>query len=287
MAANAPGSAETPVPPSRPRSDLLPRIVSGLVLATIALALNYAGPRWFAVLVLAVALLMCWEWGRVVRKSNFDLALAAHVSAVTIAVLLTVMAMPALGIVALLVGAILVQLHELSRRGAISAFGIAYIGLPAIALVWLRLDAGYGFAAVLFVLLVAWTSDTAAFVTGRSLGGPKLWPRVSPNKTWSGFLGALAASGLAGALFAAVSGLGTPGCLAAKALLLGLVAQLGDLAESSLKRGFGIKDASNLIPGHGGFMDRADSMVTVAIVAALIGAALGVGAPARALLLGC
>src|SRR5690606_27912714 len=103
---------------------------------------------------------------------------------------------------------------------------------------------------------------------------------------WSGLAGALVGSALAGALFAAISGLGTPLCLAGKGVLLGLIAQLGDLAESSLKRGFGVKDASALIPGHGGFMDRADSMVAVTLAVALLAVLAGGGAPARALL-GC
>jgi phosphatidate cytidylyltransferase len=191
-----------------------------------------------------------------------------------------------MGAVVIIVAMGVVALVESGRRPAISALGVAYVGLPAVALLWLRGDEPLGAAAVLFVLVIVWTSDTAAFAAGRSLGGPKLWPRVSPNKTWSGLAGALVGSALAGALFAGVSGLGTPACLAGKGVLLGLVAQLGDLAESSLKRGFGVKDASALIPGHGGFMDRADSMVAATMAAAMFAAAVGVGAPARALL-GC
>lgn len=282
----APGTGSTPSPTGA-GGDIGPRIVSGLVLAAVALVLNGAGPRPFAGLVLVVALLMCWEWGRMVRRSSHDATFVVHAAGAAVAILLAALAVPALGVVALIVGAVLVLVLEPTGRGAASASGVGYVGLPAVALVWLRLDEPHGAAAVLFVLLIVWTSDTAAFATGRSLGGPKLWPRVSPNKTWSGFLGALAASTIAGALFATIGGVGSPGCLAAKGLLLGFVAQLGDLAESSFKRGFGIKDASNLIPGHGGFLDRADSLVAVALVAALIAAALDVGAPARALLFEC
>lgn len=286
MGAETPGSADAPARGPRDMSDLGPRIASGLVLAAIALSLNYAGLGWFAALVLAIGLIMSWEWGRVVGRGEVDAALIVHGLAVAIAVLLAVLGLPAMGAVVIIVAMGVVALVESGRRPAISALGVAYVGLPAVALLWLRGDEPLGAAAVLFVLVIVWTSDTAAFAAGRSLGGPKLWPRVSPNKTWSGLAGALVGSALAGALFAAVSGLGTPACLAGKGVLLGLVAQLGDLAESSLKRGFGVKDASALIPGHGGFMDRADSMVAATMAAAMFAAAVGVGAPARALL-GC
>lgn len=286
MGADMPASADAPARVSRGIGDLGPRLASGLVLAAIALALNYAGLGWLALLVLAVGLIMSWEWGRVVRRGEVDAALIVHGLAVAMAVLLAVLGLPAMGAVAILVAMGVVALVESGRRPLISALGVAYVGLPAVALLWLRGDEPLGAAAVLLVLLIVWTSDTAAFAAGRTFRGPKLWPRVSPNKTWSGLAGALVGSAVAGVLFAAVSGLGTPACLAGKGLLLGLVAQLGDLAESSLKRGFGVKDASTLIPGHGGFMDRADSMVAATMAAAILAALVGAGAPARALL-GC
>lgn len=286
MGADTPSRADAPASPRRAMSDLGPRLASGLVLAAIALALNYAGLAWFASLVLAVGIVMSWEWARVVGRREVDAALIVHGLAVVAAVLLSVLGLPALGAIAILVAMAVVTLVELGRRPVISALGVAYVGLPAVALLWLRGDEPLGAAAVLLLLLVVWTSDTAAFAAGRTLGGPKLWPRVSPNKTWSGLAGALFGSALAGALFAFFSGLGTPACLAGKGVLLGLVAQLGDLAESSLKRGFGVKDASTLIPGHGGFMDRADGMVAATMVAALLAAAVSPGSPARALL-GC
>lgn len=286
MGADMPGRADATESPRRAMSDLGPRIASGLVLAAITLALNYAGLAWFAGLVLAVGLVMSWEWGRVVGRGELDAALIVHGLAVAAAVALGVLGVPALGAVVILVAMGVVALVELGRRPVISALGVAYVGLPAVALLWLRGDEPFGAGAVLLLLLVVWTSDTAAFAAGRSLGGPKLWPRVSPNKTWSGLAGALVGSALAGALFALVSGLGTPACLAGKGVLLGLVAQLGDLAESSLKRGFGVKDTSALIPGHGGFMDRADGMVAATLAAALLAAVASPGSPARALL-GC
>jgi phosphatidate cytidylyltransferase len=139
---------------------------------------------------------------------------------------------------------------------------------------------------VLFILLAVAATDTAAYFTGRTIGGPKLWPAVSPNKTWSGLAGGVTAAALTGVVFPYVSGSGWSSWLAGLGLFLGLVAQGGDLAESALKRHFGLKDASNLIPGHGGFMDRMDGIVTASVAAALIALASEAYAPARALLYG-
>ena len=123
-------------------------------------------------------------------------------------------------------------------------------------------------------------------MAGRSIGGPKLWPEVSPNKTWSGLIGGVLAAAITGVLFAKISGTGSASWLASLGFIMGLVAQGGDLAESALKRHFNLKDASHLIPGHGGFMDRMDGVVTASIAAALIAFAIDAYAPARALLYG-
>ncbi len=129
-------------------------------------------------------------------------------------------------------------------------------------------------------------TDIAAYTSGRTIGGPKLWPSVSPNKTWSGLIGGVAAAALAGALFSWALGTGSPRWLAILGFVLGVVAQGGDLAESALKRHFGIKDSSDLIPGHGGVMDRMDGIVTASVAAAVIAFAIDAYAPARALLYG-
>jgi phosphatidate cytidylyltransferase len=272
--------------PERARSkELWLRILSGLVLAAVALALDHAGPRVFAALVALVALLMSWEWARMVRGVRYDMALGVHAAAVLGAIALTVAGFPALALTTLAVGAAVIVPLEFGERALASAIGVGYVGLPAVALVGLRCDEPFGEFAIIFVFVVVWLTDTCAYAVGRLIGGPKLWPRVSPNKTWSGLLGGVGAAMIGAALFGLV--IGAPGLyLAALALALGLIAQAGDLAESALKRGYGVKDASGLIPGHGGFMDRLDSIVTVSICAALIGIALNHQAPARALLFG-
>jgi phosphatidate cytidylyltransferase len=262
------------------------RIASGAVLAAVAFLLAYAGPLPFALLILVCAVVISWEWGRLVRGVTFDLGFYVHAIAVTVAIVLAAAGYAALAVAVLVIAAITLIPLYVGRGARLSALGVFYVGLPAVALLWLRSDEPFGFTAVLFVFAVVWSSDTAAYAAGRAIGGPKLWPRVSPNKTWAGLFGALAAGAAAAAVFAALE----PEASAVRLLLLGVglafVAQAGDLAESALKRLFNLKDASDLIPGHGGFMDRMDSIVAAAVAAALLALAIDPHAPARALLFG-
>ena len=164
-----------------------------------------------------------------------------------------------------------------------SAAGVAYVGLPTIAMLWLRGDQALGFEAVLFVFAIVWGSDIGAFAAGRGIGGPKLWARVSPNKTWAGFFGGLTAGVVAGIIFAQFVAGTSSVVLALTGLVLAFVAQAGDLAESALKRRFGIKDSSAIIPGHGGVMDRADSTVAVSVAVSVMAIVMNAASPARAL----
>jgi phosphatidate cytidylyltransferase len=264
-------------------SDILTRLTSGVVFAATAIGLAWAGQMPFALLVLVVVVLMSWEWSRIVRGTGSDLTLVVHAAAVIAATILTALGFAALGLAMLVIGAIIVLPLQFGERPIFSAAGVLYTGLPAVALLWLRGSEPMGFLAVLFIFLVVWTTDTAAFLAGRIIGGPKLAPRISPKKTWAGLVGGVAASGLAAAVFGYGADI-SPASLAPCGLVMGLIAQGGDLAESALKRTFGVKDASNLIPGHGGFMDRMDGVVAVAIAAALIGLFVNASAPAKALL---
>lgn len=266
-------------------SGLWLRVLSAIGLAAVAFALAWAGLAGFAVLVLAISLAMSWEWSQIVRGPGLDLSLVVHGVAVTAAVALASLGFAALGAAVLVIGAIIVLALEFGSHPILSAVGVLYTGLPAVALLWLRSNEPAGFTAVLFIVLVVAATDTAAFLAGRLIGGPRLAPRISPNKTWSGLAGGVTAAGLAGAAFAAAIGGPVP-ALAATGLLMGLVAQAGDLAESALKRAFDVKDASQLLPGHGGFMDRMDGIVTVSIALALAVLFLDPHAPAEALLAG-
>jgi phosphatidate cytidylyltransferase len=265
-------------------SDARRRLVPGVVLAAVTGILTWAGLIPFAALMLVIGLLMCWEWARVVRNGELDITLLVHATSTALAVGLAAAGLAALGLAAVVGGAMIALAIEIGRKPLVSAAGVLYTGVPAVSLLWFRSDEPWGAWAVLFLFTVVAATDTLAYAFGRVIGGPKLWPRVSPNKTWSGFLGGISAAAVVGSLFHLPSG-SSPLALALVGLLLGVVAQAGDLAESALKRSFGVKDASGLIPGHGGFMDRADGIVAAAVAAAVYAMLAGPGAPAAALLM--
>jgi len=156
--------------------------------------------------------------------------------------------------------------------------GFLYMLAGAAALLWLRSDDATGLADVLFLLAIVWASDIGAYLAGRLLGGPKLAPAISPGKTWSGAAGGLACAMIAGVLVArAVAGDGDPASALAISAALSVASMLGDLLESGLKRYYGVKDSSRLIPGHGGVFDRLDGVLAAAPLAALLSLAAGPG----------
>ena len=177
-----------------------------------------------------------------------------------------------------LVGAAMVLRLAPGGRAA-AAVGVFYVGVAGLSLLWLRADAVAGRADVLFVMLLVWASDIGAYFTGRALGGPKLAPRISPGKTWSGSAGGVLAAALVGAcvawgfeawVFRSGAGVGVVARAAGVAAVLAAVSQAGDLGESAVKRRFGQKDSGRLIPGHGGLLDRLDGVLAAAPVAALL-----------------
>jgi len=264
--------------------DLKARAISGIVLAVIALAASYAGPPFFSALAMTVAALMAWEWGRIVRGTSVDFPLAVHAGAIVVAGLTAAMSAPGLGLLAVAAGAAIVLIVTKQGSKWLSGLGVLYVGVPMVALIWFRRDESYGFLAVLYLMIVVGTTDTFAYLCGTLIGGPKLWPRVSPNKTWAGLIGGIVFAGIAGGLFALCTMNAQPAELAVTGLVLSAVSQAGDLAESALKRAFDVKHASALIPGHGGFMDRMDGVVAAATVAGLGALAVQSQSPARALL---
>lgn len=266
--------------------DLLPRLFSGIVMAAVALTCNWFGALPFALMVAAIALAMSWEWSRMVRGVAADSALVLQCITVIAAVPLTANGMIGWALATVTIGTLAVLVFGQSRQRLLSALGVAYVGLPVIALIWLRGADPFGALAILFVFVIVWTTDTFAYLCGRMIGGPKLWPALSPGKTWAGTIGGLAFAALAGLLFAGlITSPTAPLALAATAIGLSIVSQIGDLAESALKRAFAVKNASGLIPGHGGFMDRMDGIVTAASLAALLAALRGASSPGQALLL--
>lgn len=161
--------------------------------------------------------------------------------------------------------------------------GAIYVGIFLTAMLMLR-NSPYGFFAIIWLFALIWAADVAAYFVGRTVGGPKLWPAVSPNKTWSGAIAGTIAGVLAGVTVAWAAGLALLPIHVIIALVVVIAAQLGDLMESAIKRRFGLKDSSQLIPGHGGVLDRCDSLVTAATVALIIGVARAANAPAQGLL---
>lgn len=250
------------------------RAASALVLAPGALFAVWLGGPWIVgVLVIACAVLSM-EWARMSAPSDWK----AVACAVGLALAATVVVGPVAGLsvalITLVFGAAAAALFARARRQSAidAAYGVFYIGWPAALLIWLRDgDGAIGFYWVTLAFVVAWAADITAFLVGSVLGGPKLWPRYSPNKTWSGFVGGLTAGTLAGVAMALLPESGTSSL--AWSALLGLAGALatmaGDLWESALKRRFGVKDAGTLIPGHGGLMDRVDGLMFAIVVIAV------------------
>lgn len=264
-----------PTQPSKLPSDLRLRVLSALVLGPLVLGVTYLGGIAYTVLMLAIVMLFLWEWFSITGMRHLSLgAFAGQGALIALAVLQTI-GQPGLGLCAILAGAVVAGVATgFSRTGRWGGEGIVYSGLALYALIAVRSGEG-GLVFAFFLLLLVWATDIFAYFTGRALGGPKLWVRVSPKKTWSGAVGGLVFAVGFGCL--AVYGLGGHG-LAAWALLaaaLSIVSQAGDLLESAIKRRFEVKDSSKLIPGHGGIMDRIDGLVAAAICAVLIGLAFG------------
>jgi phosphatidate cytidylyltransferase len=267
---------------------LLLRVITGLVLVALALTAVWLGGPVFAALVAAAALVMFTEWVAMHRMSR--LVSRAGLAILAGAVLLTAGGRLAEAILLLGFGAIVIGLLAaiagsrpatggFDRAGGSAAVvGLLYCALPAVALIWLR-GLTLGLEATIFVLVCVWATDIAAYFAGRAIGGPKLAPAISPNKTWAGAFGGvvgamLVAGGLALAFLASVEGQG-----GVKFFLLAgglaMVSILGDLYESWLKRRAGVKDSGTLLPGHGGVMDRLDGLVPVAIAGAAFFVATG------------
>lgn len=268
---------------------LTARVYSALVLGVISLGAAYTGGPYFVALVAVTVLCMAWEWGRLVRNAQFDGVFWAHALATGAAVVAAAAGCPGCGVAVVTAGGAAAFWMRKMRPGAEaawwSALGVLYTGLPGVALVWLRSDLTVGFETILYLFVVVWATDTAAYFSGRLIGGPKLAPWISPKKTWAGLGGGAAAAALVGASYAVLSVGAAFLAIAALSLVMALVSQIGDLAESAVKRTFGAKDASSLIPGHGGVLDRLDGLISVAVAAGLIALLFNPAHPGRAVLL--
>jgi phosphatidate cytidylyltransferase len=266
------------------RSELALRVGSALVLVPLAIATAYVGDWPFAVVWGAAAMGVLWEWTTLVAGSDWRSVLMAGAASLALALALAASELLLAAIIVLAIGVLAVASLAPAERRMWIAGAIPYAGALGLAPIVLRSDEQDGFLAVIFLFAVVWTTDIVAYFAGRAAGGPKLMPQVSPNKTWSGALAGTVAAVMVAVIFAETAGLAAF-ALAMLAVILSVFAQAGDLFESFLKRRFGAKDSSHLIPGHGGLMDRLDGFVAAGVVAALIGLARGgFEAPGRGLL---
>jgi phosphatidate cytidylyltransferase len=275
------------------QKELRLRIFSGIILAVVTLGATWAGGTVFQLLSVAIALLVYYEWSTISRLAERDYQGNAFgwLSQAVIAALilfdnaqLTLLALAAFAAIA----AILVFLRGGSWW---LPGGIVYSGLTGISLSAIRGESDIGLVAMIFIFAVVWATDILAYFTGRAIGGPKLAPRISPGKTWSGAIGGAVSGVIAGvAVFLSHFSL-DDARIPLLALALSVASQVGDLFESYMKRRFGVKDSSRLIPGHGGVMDRVDGLVFACFAALLfvlvqVMAAGGQNAPMGAILLG-
>jgi phosphatidate cytidylyltransferase len=249
--------------------NLLTRVLAALVLIPVALAAAYAGGWFWLGLVLVAAFGLFIEWLTIVgAASGMGAVVAGVVALMAGAVSLQLgLTWASLGLLAL--GVAIVAIVSAARRGW-AALGSAYASSALYASVLIRLDQVWGLTTLMLVLLVVWMTDIGGYFAGQTIGGPKLWARVSPKKTWAGAIGGLVLSLAVACGFAAL-GVGKWLPLLLLAAGLSVVSQLGDLFESSVKRTFGVKDSSHIIPGHGGLLDRLDGFVFAVTAAAAIG----------------
>lgn len=257
----------------RSASELTQRVVSAVIMAALAVAVAWFGGLPFAVVWIGLAVAVAYEWGRVVAAAHARL-LAVAVGAVGAVFLLGGMRMGATPMVlAALAGAIILVL-VIPREGPRGwlAGGVLYGVVLAFATIAMRGEGTLGFVAILYMFAVVWMTDIGAYFAGRTFGGPKFAPRISPKKTWSGVVGGLFSGVLFSLLVLWAFGHRVTAMNGVVSLILGISVVYGDLFESFLKRRFGVKDAGAIIPGHGGFLDRLDGFTVAIALAALLGA---------------
>lgn len=268
-------------------ADFLPRLASALVLGPLVVLLTWWGGFPFEIMVVAAAIGVLWEWLRMAGAFPRNTLLIIGSFMLILAVLVLHVRPAPVAMSVILLGAIASAL--IARGGRTkrpwAPAGMIYAGALALAPISLRGDAQLGLVSLVWLFAVVWSTDIAAYFCGRLIGGAKLWPRVSPNKTWSGALGGALFGTLAGMLVLYLAGVSSFLLAAPVAFVVSVTSQGGDLFESAMKRRFGVKDSSGLIPGHGGLMDRLDGFITGAALALLIGIVRDAANPAQGLLI--
>ena len=258
------------------KSNLFLRIVSALILAPIVLAAICYGDMAYEVLMAVMGALMAWEWSKMLSGKSY-VSVSLTLMACMIA-FLTKEIDPVwlLGVIAFFA----LFLYFKTGRNLLLSFGAFYIGLPLLSMMYIAYfsdsgDLHYSYEYILWVLFVVWATDVGGYIVGKSIGGPKLCPKISPNKTWAGLLGGMLFSAVITYLFVVTLNHYYDATLSMKyfvlsSVVLAFISQAGDIFESKIKRYLNIKDSSNLIPGHGGIFDRIDGLLFAAPAVALV-----------------
>lgn len=267
-------------------SDLKLRIISAAVMLPVAVGFTWAGGWWMAALLLLLGVAAIREWVRLTDKETYrgEWPIVAFPLAVALGVPVIDSALAMWSIMWLILCVMLLRTLAGAKHWpapGTTAIGLLVIGGPLVGIMWLREQPSHGLDLVLYLFLVTWANDIAAYFAGKLIGGPKLAPSISPKKTWAGSLGGLAAGVATGYAFAAGTGSSSPLALMGLAALLAIVGQIGDLVKSALKRRSGVKDSGHSIPGHGGVLDRIDGLLAAAAVLSLIVLVAGSGSAWR------
>ncbi len=254
-------------------SPLGQRVLTALVLAPPVLFDLYLGSPYSDLLIILVSGVCAWEWARLCHHGKLPLAGWAMIASVASSVTVASLGFHEIAAWMVVAGAMAVAVIAAKNQHEDVSWcvaGVIYLSWSCIAFAWLLNSDPIGLVGIFWLLFVVWGTDTGAYFAGRTFGGPKLAPRFSPNKTWSGLIGGAVVAGVVGAIASQWLPAIPFWFLVLGSAALAAVAQAGDLFESSLKRKFGAKDASNLIPGHGGLLDRVDGLLAASLAVAAV-----------------
>ncbi|WP_050602393.1 phosphatidate cytidylyltransferase [Ruegeria sp. 6PALISEP08] len=246
-------------------SDLTARVLSAAVLVAIGAIEVWLGGVWFETFIAVACGLMAWELVRMIEPQSPGVAVQLGI--LTSASVLLSYHLPSVYTLPVVIAPALVGMGQLSRSKILYALFAVWIVGAGLGFISIRENSGFGWMVWLIAVVVA--TDVAGYFVGKAIGGPKFWPKVSPKKTWSGTAGGWAAAACVGIVFAAHAGFGVAFVIVS--VLASMASQAGDIVESAVKRKFGVKDSSNLIPGHGGFLDRFDGMMGAALFVLIAG----------------
>ena len=281
--ANTAGGTAATVPSSAVNrlSNLQARIATAFVIGPLAIAAAWLHHGTWVALIAVAVVAGGREWARMmVPHAALLLTLRLGAGLAAAAVVASLFGVPwGLGVLLAAVALAWLPWPAAGEAGPALvgplAWGLLYLGPSAVALVWLHAQPGIGLTLVIWVLVVVWTTDIGAYASGRSIGGPRLWPAVSPRKTWAGFVGGLVLGSLGGLAVRRLAVGDLSPSVVAVAVAVSLASQAGDLLESGIKRRHGVKDTGGLLPGHGGVLDRLDGLFVAAPVFAMIHAMAG------------